>query len=384
MTPGGGAGGDAYAGSDLLATLRASRTDTARAARHALEPSAPPHGRSTGSHAGADAAVAGPVHRVARALSIGLILWLAAALPAVPAAVAPRPANELGSLLILEYHQIGGPEGRWRRSPADLRRDLEQLWEQGYRPVLLSNVIRGVIELPAGTSPVVLTFDDSSPGQFRYLKQNGALLIDPDCAVGILEAFATHHPEFPPRATFFVLPAAAEPNRLFGQPEHEAHKLRYLVSHGFELGNHTLWHADLSKYPEAVVRAQLALAQQSIARIVPGYRLRTLALPMGSYPRHLEWAIRGQTDRTSYEHEGIVMVGGGLSPSPFSARFEPYHIPRVQVVGTALEDWFHYFDRHAAQRYVSDGDPSTVSIPSRRRAELRHDLRQDLRVIELD
>ncbi len=324
------------------------------------------------------------MHRVALALSIGLMLWLGtAALVAMPV-IASRPANELGPLLILEYHQIGKPEGRWRRSPANLRRDLERLWEGAYRPVVLSDVVRGVIDLPAGTSPVVFTFDDSSPGQFRYLEQNGDFLIDPDCAVGILEAFATRHPEFPPRATFFVLPAAAEPNRLFGQPEHEARKLRYLVSHGFELGNHTLWHADLSKYPEAVVRAQLALAQQSIARIVPGYRLRTLALPMGSYPRKLEWAIRGQADRTSYEHEGIVMVGGGPSPSPFSARFDPYHIPRVQVEGAALADWLQYFDRHAGERYVSDGDPSAVSIPKGRRAELRQDLRQDLRVIELD
>lgn len=325
-----------------------------------------------------------PWNPVAVALSVGLMLWLGtAALLAMPV-VAPRPANELGSLLILEYHQIGEPEGRWRRSPANLRRDLERLWEQAYRPVLLGDVVRGVIDLPVRTSPVVFTFDDSSPGQFRYLKQNGDFVIDPDSAVGILEAFARRHPEFPPRATFFVLPAAAEPNRLFGQPEHEARKLRYLVSRGFELGNHTLWHADLSKYPEPVVRAQLAQAQRSIASIVPGYRLRTLALPMGSYPRELEWAIRGQAHSTSYEHEGILMVGGGPSPSPFSSRFDPYHIPRVQVTGAALTDWLQYLDRHAAQRYVSDGDPRTVSVPKGRRAGLRPDLRPDLRVIELD
>ncbi len=87
-----------------------------------------------------------------------------------------------------------------------------------------------------------------------------------------------------------MLPDADEPNRLFGQPEHEARKLRYLVSQGFERGNHTFWHADLSRYPEAIVRAQLARAQQRIEQIVPGYRLRTLALPMGNYPRQIDWA----------------------------------------------------------------------------------------------
>jgi hypothetical protein len=319
------------------------------------------------------------------ACAIALMCWQLIAADRPMASAAPsRAPNELGSIMILEYHRIGEPESRWTRSPASLRRDLERLWEEAYRPIPLTDLIRGAIHLPAGTSPVVFTFDDSSPGQFRYLERNDELQVDPDCAVGIFEAFARLHPEFPPRATFYVLPAAAEPNRLFGQPEHEARKLRYLVSHGFDLGNHTLWHADLSKYPEVVVRAQLALAQQRIEQLVPGYRLRTLALPMGNYPRQMEWAIRGHAGGASYTHEGIFRVAGGPAPSPFSARFDPYHLPRIQVVGAALADWVQYFDRHAGQRYVSDGDPNMVTIPRGRRAELRDDLRETPRVIELD
>jgi peptidoglycan/xylan/chitin deacetylase (PgdA/CDA1 family) len=287
-------------------------------------------------------------------------------------------------MIVLVYHRIGEPEGRWTRSPANLRDDLERLWERGYRPVPLNELVAGAIDLPVGLSPVVLTFDDSSPGQFRYLERDGHLQIDPDCAVGILEAFARLHPEFTPRATFFVLPAAAEPHRLFGQPEHEARKIRYLVSHGFEVGNHTLWHADLSKYPEAVVRAQLALAQQGIGHIVPGYRLRTLALPMGNYPWELEWAIRGHAAGTTYEHEAILRIGGGPAASPFSARFDRFHLPRIQVVGPALAEWLQYFDTHSGERYVSDGDLNTVTIPRGRRADLREHLPQRLRIVELE
>jgi hypothetical protein len=143
--------------------------------------------------------------------------------------------------MILEYHRIAEPDGRWTRSPAHLREDLDRLWDAGYRSIALDALIPGTIDLPPGTSPVVLTFDDSSPGQFRYLERDGRLEIDPDCAVGILEAFTRLHPGFGLNATFFVLPAAAEPNRLFGQPDHELRKLQYLVSRGFELGNHTLW-----------------------------------------------------------------------------------------------------------------------------------------------
>src|SRR2546428_4564433 len=37
------------------------------------------------------------------------------------------------------------------------------------------------------------------------------------------------------------------------KPEYEGKKLQYLVSHGYEIVNHTLWHANLGKYHEAVV-----------------------------------------------------------------------------------------------------------------------------------
>ncbi|MBI4242408.1 MAG: polysaccharide deacetylase family protein [Candidatus Rokubacteria bacterium] len=319
----------------------------------------------------------------ARLIRPAVCLAAALALLQTPAR-AQLSANELGKIMILEYHQIAEPEARWARTPANLRRDLERLRERGYRLVGLNDVLDGRFSLPAGTSPVVLTFDDSSPGQFRYVDKNGRLEIDPDCAVGILEAFARAHPEFGVTATFYVLPGAAQPHRLFGQPEHEGRKLQYLVSRGFEIGNHTLWHANLSKYPEAVVRKQLAHAQQWIQRLVPGYRLRTLALPMGAYPKELEWAIRGSVDGVSYHHDALLQVAGGAAPSPFSRRFDPYRLPRIQVVESELAYWLRYFEQRPEERFASDGDPATVTIPRARRAELRELGGRNLRIIQRD
>ncbi len=292
---------------------------------------------------------------------------------------AQPPPNELGQIMILEYHQIGEPEGRWTRTPANFRRDLERLRERGYRLAGLTEVVRGNLTLPRGTSPVVLTFDDSSPGQFRYLERNGRLEIDPDSAVGILEAFARAHPDFGLRATFYVLPGAAQPHRLFGQPEHEARKLNYLVGRGFEIGNHTLWHANLSRYPESNVKKQLAQAQQWIGQLVPGYRLQTLALPMGAYPKELSWAI---TDGVTYRHDAVLRVAGGAAPSPFSRRFDPYRLPRIQAIESELDSWLRRFERRHEERFVSDGDPATVTIPKGRRAELREPAGGALRVVE--
>ena len=313
-----------------------------------------------------------------------LVLPILAALTVLPAppSFAQRPANELGRVMILEYHKIDHPEGRWTRTPVNFRADLQRLWEKGYRLVALTDLLDGKIDVPAGMTPVVLTFDDSSPGQFRYLEKNGAVEVDPDSAVGILEALAREHPEFGRKATFYVLPAADPPNRLFNQPAYEEQKLRYLVSRGFEIGNHTLWHANLSRYGEETVRKQLAQAQERIQRHVPGYRPRTLALPMGAYPREIGWAVRGSINGTSYEHDAILMVSGGAAPSPFSKTFDPLRLNRIQALEPELSSWLGYFDKHPEARFVSDGDPRTVAVPKGKKDEVRNPLPQGLRVVE--
>jgi len=303
-----------------------------------------------------------------------LLPWRAAAQPSLP-------PNELGRVMILEYHLIEEPEARWARTPANFRRDLERLWAQGYRLVGLTDYIAGRIALPAGTTPVILTFDDSSPGQLRFIERNGKADVDPSSAVGILEAFAREHPEFGLKATFYVLPGAKQPHKLFGQPEHEQAKLEYLVKRGFEIGNHTLWHANLSHYPEDTVRKQLAQAQERIQRHVPGYRPRTLALPMGAYPSQLEWAAKGSVNGTNYAHEAILMVAGGAAPSPFHRKFDPYHLPRIQATESELQGWLRHFEQTPGDRYVSDGDPTTVRVRKERVDQVRQPLPASLRLL---
>ncbi|MBI4594511.1 MAG: polysaccharide deacetylase family protein [Candidatus Rokubacteria bacterium] len=311
----------------------------------------------------------------------GAALLLLAGLPATAAAQLPAP-NELGRVMILEYHKIDFPEERWTRTPENFRRDLERLYARGYRLLALNDLIDGRIALPPGGSPVVLTFDDSSPGQFRYLEANGTLEIDPKSGVGVLEAFIRERPDFGRAATFYVLPGASRPNRLWDQPEHAGRKLQWLVAHGYEIGNHTLWHANLGKYDERVVREQIAQAQVWIQRHLPDYRPRTLALPHGVYPKDVGWALRGSVNGTTYQHDAILMVAGGAAPSPFSRAFDATRLPRIQAVERDLTYWLDYFDRNPAERFVSDGNPATVTIPATRRDRLRTPLPANLRVVE--
>src|SRR4029077_10178901 len=94
-----------------------------------------------------------------------LLLVPAGLLLAGAASAEPLAPNDLGRVMILEYHKIDRPESRWTRTPENFRSALRALWERGYRLVALNDYLDGAIRLPRGTSPVILTFDDSSPGQ---------------------------------------------------------------------------------------------------------------------------------------------------------------------------------------------------------------------------
>jgi len=290
--------------------------------------------------------------------------------------------NELGRVMILEYHKIDYPEERWTRTPENFRRDLETLYTRGYRLLALNDLLDGRINVPAGTTPVVLTFDDSSPGQFRYVARDGQLEIDPKSGIGVLEAFIRERPDFGRAATFYVLPGASRPNKLFNQDEYAGKKLQFLVAHGYEIGNHTLWHANLGKYEEPVVRGQIAEAQVWIQRHVPDYRPRTLALPHGVYPKDVTWAVRGTAKGSSYQHDAILMVAGGAAPSPFARNFDALHLPRIQAVEHDLAYWLGYFEKHPGERFVSDGDPAAVTVHGAQRDRLRSPLPGSLRVVE--
>jgi len=153
------------------------------------------------------------------------------------------------------------------------------------------------------------------------------------------------------------------------------------VSHGFEIGNHTLWHANLAKYPEATVRAQVAEAQVWIQRHVPDYKTRSIALPHGVYPADVSWVLHGSAKGTTYNHDAVLMVAGGPAPSPFSRTFDPVRLPRIQAVERDLAYWLNYFDKNPNERFVSDGDANSVTVPASSRDRLRAELRP-LRVVE--
>ena len=281
-------------------------------------------------------------------------------------------ANELGRIPVFEYHLITDRNAVYERSKDGLRHDLETMYRRGYRPISIAEMIDKRIELPAGQSPVVLVLDDASPSQFRYIEKDGRLEIDPNSAVGILLEFNRKYPDWRNRAVFCVLPAAQAGRSFFGdkgiegqKTEWRFQKVKFLADQGFELCNHTLYHERLDR-AGARVEEFIARGNMAIDSVIPGYKVRTFALPLGMWPQNRELAKRGSwrdpKGRTiKYAYDAILEVAGGPSRSPFDPQFNPSSIPRVQVIGdSAVTRTLNSLEKHR-QRYVSDGDPRSVA-----------------------
>jgi hypothetical protein len=287
-----------------------------------------------------------------------------------------RVPNELGRIPILEYHLIGEKEGRWERSYDGFRKDLELLYDRGYRPITVAELVDRKIDLPAGLSPIVFTFDDASPGQFRYIERAGILEVDPNSAVGIWLDFHRRHPDWGNKAVFCMLSGAEEGRSFFGNKDIEGQKtewrlrkVKFLADQGFELCNHTLWHATLDRYSDAEVQAQIARGVLAIDSAVAGYKVRTFALPLGRWPKNRELARAGswtdaKTNRViRYTNDAILLVAGGPARSPHDPEFDALRLPRVQVFENELLTVLDGLDKHG-KRYVSDGDPTKVARPA--------------------
>lgn len=297
----------------------------------------------------------------------------AAAPPHEPQAVGPvsgLPPNELGVVPVVMHHEVRPDRvGAYDQTPSELRAELELLWRRGYSPVYASELADGRIDLAAGKSPVVLTFDDSTVFQ---LELTSAGRPKRGTAVAILQEFARIHPEFPAKATFFLL---REP---FGGTTRSAEHVRWLARHGFELGNHSHDHTPLATISDTEVQQQLAAGARVILDAVPGYRIKTLALPLGSEPRRAELAVRGRSGGLAYGPYAVFLVGANPARSPYSRDFDRTAIPRIRsshMPWASAEDytfayWMRHLGDHPEQRFVSDGDPAAITVRPADRAKV--------------
>jgi hypothetical protein len=271
-------------------------------------------------------------------------------------------ADELGRVPVLMYHQLsedGGSE--WDMSPEEFRSELEYLFDEGYVPITTRELARGEIDVPAGRTPVVLTFDDSTRSQAR-LTDDGE--IDPESSIGILIEVAAEYEDVEPVASVYVISGS-----LFGERGDGEEIVEALHEAGMEIGNHSHTHPSLASLDEDAVKEELGRNVEVVTSVVDDAEIATLSLPLGQFPDDASLAVSGEWEGVSYEHDGVLLVGYDPAPSPFAAAFDAAAIPRIQTnvdpdheFGSAW--WLKALEEgRNVRRYVSDGDPERISFP---------------------
>jgi peptidoglycan/xylan/chitin deacetylase (PgdA/CDA1 family) len=302
---------------------------------------------------------------ITRGLAVVLLAVLPIACTPEPPAPATRQAAHSGAAPTTKTTgkttATTAPQSVFDRTPEAFRAEIVRLARENYVPVTAARYVDGDLDLPAGTHPVVLTFDDGDPTQFA-LGADGEPAAG--TAVAIMREVAAGNPRFRPVATFFV---NADP---FGDPG-GLRTLPWLAAHGMEIGNHTATHANLGQSSREQVLREITTEDQAIRRAVPGAVPATLAYPFGVAPDDPALALQGVAGTAEYRYRGAFLVGAAPAPSPYAADFDPAAIPRIRSQDATGEDarycstvWLDQLAAAPGGRYTSDGVADRVSFPA--------------------
>ena len=296
--------------------------------------------------------------------------------------------NEAGTIMIVMYHRFDkkypSNDRNLNRRPEDFQKDLENLYQRKYYPVNVSDIVEGKLDVPAGKTPIALTFDDSWDTQFKLIAgTDGQPHIDPECAVGIMEKFHKAHADWPMKGTFFVLPQEGRNGPTFYQSDSVDQKLGYLIKSGYEVANHTATHSSLRGKSADKVQWEIATAIKDIRAIDKTAPMQILALPYGQLPGKgvQKYLSEGESGGVRYKNNAVLLAAWRPIMSPYTqnnkkvtdrgrfAAFNPLRLERIKpdptqaaVPGT-FEYWLAYYDLNPGRRYISDGNPKVVSVP---------------------
>ena len=286
--------------------------------------------------------------------------------------------DELGVIPVFMYHALTDADSTddlWTRTIKDFRSDLQWLYDHDFYVVSMREMLSDEITAPPGKHPVVLTFDDSSAGQFQFEKNKaGDLVPTADSTVGVLEAFYAQHPDFGHSGLFALLPFNCfSSDDEYNTMDYCDQKLNWLSDHGYEIGNHTWGHQDLSAVGADEIASQIGKTMHFIDQRVkgPGNMSRVLVLPYGAMPDpNVDWwawstVYQGFTwNGEAVTLDAVVNVNGGVVPSPASTAWNPLSINRFNTEPDLIAYWFNEFENGDLTLYTSDGNPQTVVVPN--------------------
>ncbi len=277
--------------------------------------------------------------------------------------------NEIGRIMIIMYHGIveNNPATSYQRTAEDFRNDLNTLYDRGYRLISMKDLVTNNINVEAGKTPVIITFDDGLSTEFSFSpeKVDGKYAPAKNCGVDILNNFCKEHPDFGKGATIFIN------DNPFPGVGTLREKFSYLLENGYDLGNHTYSHPVMTSLTESEVLAEYGKIDKLIRENTDGYAPFGIAQPNGIRPvenlRHLIQS--GEYEGNKYEYFYSLAVGAsGKSAAPNHVNYDPFNLPRCRASSddpdkTDLWGLLEHFENNPDEKYVSDGDPLTIAVP---------------------
>ena len=284
--------------------------------------------------------------------------------------------DESGNVPIMMYHGIhnvtdneytGGNVDKdgYQRTAQAFRNDLEFYYNSGYRMIRLEDYVNGIIDVEAGYSPIIITFDDGLSNSIKVtgLDENGNIIIDPNSAVGILESFKQKYPDYNVTATFFIN------GGLFNQSEYNEKILNWLVNNGYDIGNHTYSHVDFTTVSKEKSVQEVGSMYNLLDKYIHGKYVNIVALPFGSpYDKDHEnfsSILNGVYNDKEYNTIATLRVGWEAEYSPFNKNFDKTFLKRIRAYDNNGKEFDieMNFDILENNRYISDGDKNTITIP---------------------
>ena len=284
--------------------------------------------------------------------------------------------DESGNVPIMMYHGIhnitdneytGGNVDKdgYQRTTEAFMKDLEFYYNSGYRMIRLEDYVNGIIDVEAGYSPIIITFDDGLSNNLKVtgLDSDGNIIIDPNCAVGVLESFKQKYPDYNVTATFFIN------GGLFNQSEYNEKILNWLIDNGYDIGNHTYSHVDFTTVSKDKSVQEVGNMYNLLDKYIPGKYVNIIALPFGSpYDKNHEnfnSILNGVYNDKEYNTIATLRVGWEADYSPFNKNFDKTFLKRIRAYDNNGKEFDieMNFDILKNNRFISDGDKNTITIP---------------------
>ncbi|MBC7960287.1 MAG: polysaccharide deacetylase family protein, partial [Vallitaleaceae bacterium] len=235
---------------------------------------------------------------------------------------------EIGHIMVVMYHGIEEGRPPYQRAEIDFIKDLQYMYDHNYRLISMSDYKNGTIDIPAGMTPILLTFDDGLNTTFALEEQDGQLVPKKGTAIALLKDFCAAHPDFGTAASLYI------------NGDHESfqgagtlvQRLQWLDEEGYEIGNHTFSHPNLSKISGDEVQEEIGKVDALIKSALPNATVDVLTYPFGIRPdeAYRDLVLEGSYEGLGYHYAlGFREGPSGPMVSALHINFDPYNCPRV-------------------------------------------------------